>query len=337
MNKPKNINQPSNPKNNKLKEVSKDNKPLGSTIYSKNKKALDQMLREYQSFCKKYFGESTPIGSMTEERMNKLLEDQESNSNYRKNLMLNENMNDQFYDILKENDDIYENEQFFLGNKNILDDIPNDLIYSENDRLGNHKNTKNDYNRRNNSLFKPKEEKKVNKDNKEEKKEIINKKEDINNDDKEDEKYDDFENEENIEEIKTKKAIIIQKVYRNKKIKNKERLYLGYDTSKNNTLWIFADKLDQKNNIQSIIIKCFNITKKNEFLFNQNIKDLLNVDFISKEEIKKEMNKIIEKIDKILEKNELNKNKSNENNNNEKENKKENNKEIEDEDEEYTF
>ena len=95
--------------------------------------------------------------------------------------------------------------------------------------------------------------------------------------------------------------------------------------------------MDQKNNIQSIIIKCFNITKKNEFLFNQNIKDLLNVDFISKEEIKKEMNKIIEKIDKILEKNELNKNKSNENDNNEKENKKENNKEIEDEDEEYTF
>ena len=192
MNKPKNINQPLNPKNNKFKEVSKDNKPLGSTIYSKNKKALDQMLREYQSFCKKYFGESTPIGSMTEERMNKLLEDQENNSNCRKNLILNENMNDQFYDILKENDDIYENEQFFLGNKNILDDIPNDLIYSENDRLGNHKNTKNDYNRRNNSLFKPKEEKKVNKDNKEEKKEIINKKEDINNDDKEYEKYDDF-------------------------------------------------------------------------------------------------------------------------------------------------
>ena len=34
------------------------------------------MLREYQTFCKKYFGESTPIGSMTEERMNKLLEDE---------------------------------------------------------------------------------------------------------------------------------------------------------------------------------------------------------------------------------------------------------------------
>ena len=33
---------------------------------------MEKMLREYQTFCKKYFGESTPIGSMTEERMNKL-------------------------------------------------------------------------------------------------------------------------------------------------------------------------------------------------------------------------------------------------------------------------
>ena len=63
---------------NKIKENSKINinKPQGSTTYSKNKKSLEKMLREYQTFCKKYFGESTPIGSMTEERMNKLLEDE---------------------------------------------------------------------------------------------------------------------------------------------------------------------------------------------------------------------------------------------------------------------
>ena len=78
MNKQKNnLNQPLNIKSNRYKrENSKDNKPVGSTIYSKNKKVLDQMLREYQSFCKKYFWESTPIGSMTEERMNRLLEGQ---------------------------------------------------------------------------------------------------------------------------------------------------------------------------------------------------------------------------------------------------------------------
>ena len=333
MNKQKNINQILNPKNNKFKENSKDNKHLGSTTYSKNKKALDQMLREYQSFCKKYFGESTPIGSMTEERMNKLLEDQESTANFKEKFLQNSNFNDQFYDILKENDQIYENEQFFLGNKNILDDIPNDLAYSESDRLGNHKNTKNDYNRRSNLLFKTKEkENKENEDYKveKEKKEIIDKKEDNINDDKKEEEYDDFEKEENIQEIKNKKAILIQKIYRNKKIKNKEKLYFGYDISKNNALWIFADKFESKDNIKSIIIKCFNISKKNEFTFNKSIKDLLNLDYISKEEIKNQMCNIIYKIGKIVEKNEIKK--SNEN-----DNKKENNKALDEEDEEYTF
>ena len=336
MNKQKNINQPLNPKINKFKEISKDNKSLGSTTYSKNKKQLDQMLREYQSFCKKYFGESTPIGSMTEERMNKLLEDQDNNTNLIKNCIQNDNFNDQFSDILKENDEIYEDELFFLGNKNILDYIPNDFPYSEIDRLGNHKNTKNDYNRRSNLLFKTKEKKENKEDEKKEEKEIKEKKEDIINDDnKKDEEYDDFEHDENIEEIKNKKAILIQKIYRNKKIKNKEKLYFGYDNSKNNALWIFANKFDSKDNIKSIIIKCFNINKKKEFTFNQTIKDLLNVDFISKEEIKKNMSKIIDKIGGVLEKNEINKN--DEKINNEINNKKEINKGLEDEDEEYTF
>ena len=337
MNKQKNINQPLNPKINKFKEISKDNKALGSTAYSKNKKQLDQMLREYQSFCKKYFGESTPIGSMIEERVNKLLEDQENNTNLKKNCVQNDNFNDQFFDILKENDEIYENELYFLGNKNILDDIPNDFPYSEIDRLGNHKNTKNDYNRRSNLLFKTKEKKENKAEDKKEEKEIKDKKEDIINDNKKDEEYDDFEHEENIEEIKNKKAILIQKIYRNKKIKNKEKLYFGYDNSKNNDLWIFANKFDSKDNIKSIIIKCFNINKKKEFTFNQDIKDLLNVDFISKEEIKKNMSNIIDKIGGMLEKNEINENKLNEKINNELNNKKENNKELEDEDEEYTF
>ena len=68
-----NMNKSSNNHNNKYIKSAKDNKPLGSTTYYKNKKLLGKMLREYQSFCKRYFGESTPIGSMSEERMNKLL------------------------------------------------------------------------------------------------------------------------------------------------------------------------------------------------------------------------------------------------------------------------
>ena len=40
--------------NNKKKQIenSKNNKPSGSSAYSKNKKFLDKMLREYQAFCK---------------------------------------------------------------------------------------------------------------------------------------------------------------------------------------------------------------------------------------------------------------------------------------------
>ena len=321
MNKQKNnINHPVNNKANKYKENSKDNKSLGSTAYSKNKKALDQMLREYQSFCKKYFGESTPIGSMTEERMNKLLEDQENNINQNQK---NKNIeNEQFFDIFKDKDEINENEEFLFDNFNILDELPNDLAYSENNRLGNHKNTKNDYERRNKILFKEKLEIKEEDIKKEEKKEIKKEEEEKNN--KNEEEYDDFEKEENIEDIKNKKAKIIQEVYRNKKTKNKERLYFGYDKSKNNILWIFSDKIDSDKNIISIIIKCFNINQKNDFIIKKNIKELLNFDSISKDKMQENMEDIIGKLDNI------NKNKLEQNNNNEE-------KVVDEDGEEYTF
>ena len=81
------MNKYQNSTKNKYKENTKMNsgKIMGSSTYSKNKKSLEKMLREYQTFCKKYFGESTPIGSMTEERMNKLLEDEKF---YRQNRSL---------------------------------------------------------------------------------------------------------------------------------------------------------------------------------------------------------------------------------------------------------
>lgn len=334
MNKQKNnLNHPLNTKLNKFKENTKDNKSLGSTTYSKNKKALDQMLREYQSFCKKYFGESTPIGSMTEERMNKLLEDQENNINQNQK---NKNIgNEQFFDIFKDKDEINENEEFLLEKYNILDELPNDLAFCENNRLGNHKNTKNDYERRNKILFKEKEEIKEKDIKNEEKKEI--KKEEEKND-KNEEEYDDFEKEDNIEDIQNKKAKIIQKVYRNEKIKNKEKIYFGYDKSKNNILWIFSDKIDSNKNINSIIIKCFNINQKNEYIIKQNIKELLNFESISKKEIQEKMNDIIDKLDNLFQKNELNKNKIDHNGNNEINQNKVNEEKVVDENgEEYTF
>ena len=49
--------------NNKRKEIenTKTNKILGSTTYSKNKKYLEKMLREYQTFCKKNTLENQPL------------------------------------------------------------------------------------------------------------------------------------------------------------------------------------------------------------------------------------------------------------------------------------
>ena len=42
------------------------------------------MMREYQQFVRQYFGESTPISCLTEEKMNKFLEDQNNEKNYQK-------------------------------------------------------------------------------------------------------------------------------------------------------------------------------------------------------------------------------------------------------------
>ena len=105
---------------NKIKENSKINinKPQGSTTYSKNKKSLEKMLREYQTFCKKYFGESTPIGSMTEERMNKLLEDE---NNLKENNLF-EVDKQHFLDTLDDNKNIN-----FSSDK-ICDNLPLDIF-----------------------------------------------------------------------------------------------------------------------------------------------------------------------------------------------------------------
>ena len=194
-----NMNKPLNSNKNKYIKSAKNNKPLGSTTYSKNKKLLDKMLREYQSFCKRYFGESTPIGSMTEERMNKLLEDEmnKSNKNSLQNLD-NLNNNATLVDFSDNNNDL----DFDFEKENLIDLLPDDLNFCENNCLGNHKNTKNDYKRRSKYLFKEKiNEQKY----EEEKNDEQIKEEEAKN--KSEESYDDFDNEDNLEEKKIKKLL----------------------------------------------------------------------------------------------------------------------------------
>ena len=179
-----------------------------------------------------------------------------------------------------------------------MDEIPDDLPFCDNNRLWKHKNSKNDYIRRNKNLFKEKEQIKEEEEKNGKKEENEEKEEKINGE----EGYDDFEFEENLQDIKAEKAKEIQKIFRNKKIKNKEKIYCGYDKSKKTILWIFVDKSESNNCIKKIVIKCFDINQKNEFTINQNIKDLLNLENISKEELKKNMEVIIDKIDKLLQK-----------------------------------
>lgn len=343
-----NLNQPLNNNKNKFIENSKNNKPLGSATYSKNKKLLDKMLRDYQSFCKKYFGESTPIGSMTEERMNKLLEDEENKINKNKPNNNSNNNNQQFFDIFGDNNDT----EFDFEKENLINFIPDDLNFSNNDRLGNHKNTKNDYNRRNKNLFKEEKEEKKSKDKieEEEKKDIKNDKKkeekvkEVNEEDnmnKSEEGYDDFENEDDVEEVKNQKARIIQRVFKSRKYKNKERIYFGYDKTNNYIIWIFIDKLDSNGKIKNIEIKSYSINEKNNLSFKKDIKDLLEVDSISKEEIKESMNKIIDKFDKIVKNKEddIISNELDQKNNNNNMNKENNDEEkvVDDDGEEYTF
>jgi hypothetical protein len=286
MNKQQNI-----PKN-KYKENSKinsNNKAIGSSTYSKNKKSLEKMLREYQIFCKKYFGESTPIGSMTEERMNKLLEDE--NNIKDKNLL--EEDKQHFLDSLKDNNK--DNFNF----EEICDSLPIDLIYNENNILGNHKNNKNDYKQRNKILFKEK---------------VITKEETEKTD-----LYNDFE----------KKEVNIDTEGENK---NKDLIYSGFDKEKLNDLKIYIDSLDENGNIIKINVMKNSLKDNTDKFYEIKIKDLLKIESISKEEINKNIEDIKDKIEIMIKSFEEINSSGNDN-----KNEKEEEKVLDEDGEEYTF
>ena len=267
------MNKYQNIQKNKFKENSKINinKPTGSTIYSKNKKSLEKMLREYQTFCKKYFGESTPIGSMTEERMNKLLEDE---NNLKENNLF-EVDKQHFLDTLDDNKNIN------FSSDEICDSLPLDIFYNDNSALGNHKNNKNDYKQRNKILFNQttKKEEKTEK-----------------------EEYNDFEEKENeiTDEIKNRNAKEIQRIYREKKYEKKERIYFGYDKEKLNILKVYIDDKDNDGNIKKLDINIYSISENRNRYIKTDINSLLKIDKISKEELLKNLDEIIDKINTMF-------------------------------------
>ena len=273
MNSKNQMNKYQNIQKNKFKENSKINinKPTGSTIYSKNKKSLEKMLREYQTFCKKYFGESTPIGSMTEERMNKLLEDE---NNLKENNLF-EVDKQHFLDTLDDNKNIN-----FISDE-ICDSLPLDIFYNDNSILGNHKNNKNDYKQRNKILFNQttKKEEKTEK-----------------------EEYNDFEEKENeiTDEIKNRNAKEIQRIYREKKYEKKERIYFGYDKEKLNILKVYIDDKDNDGNIKKLDINIYSISENRNRYIKTDINSLLKIDKISKDELLKNLDEVIDKINTMF-------------------------------------
>ena len=273
MNSKNQMNKYQNIQKNKFKENSKINinKPTGSTIYSKNKKSLEKMLREYQTFCKKYFGESTPIGSMTEERMNKLLEDE---NNLKENNLF-EVDKQHFLDTLDDNKNIN------FSSDEICDSLPLDIFYNDNSALGNHKNNKNDYKQRNKILFNQttKKEEKTEK-----------------------EEYNDFEEKENeiTDEIKNRNAKEIQRIYREKKYEKKERIYFGYDKEKLNILKVYIDDKDNNGNIKKLDINIYSISENRNRYIKTDINSLLKIDKISKDELLKNLDEIIDKINTMF-------------------------------------
>ena len=339
-------------KNNIINQFDNYNKSYIPSQYKKNKKNLNQEIRDYQLFVKKYFGDTTPIASMTEERMNELFKDQEVN-----NKIILDNENDiEFQKLLKDNEDLD------FGEEDCLIPSNEEFIYDINDKLGKHKNNKNDYFRREKLLFK--NEKKVEKEpeikeepkNEEENNNVCNdlekkeeeeepKNEEENNEyndfeekeeekkdkekkeeekeEKEEEKEDKEEKKEEKEEPKLEKseskeekkplegknqelemieylkkqkeknAKKIQKIYKEKK--KGEKLYIGFDDSKSIILRIYVNEYDQYKKVKSIKIFSYFIYQKKELILEKTIKDLLGVEPLSVNTVKKFMDKIIER------------------------------------------
>ena len=311
------------------------NRPLGSTIYSQNKKNLDKMLRDYQNFCKKYFGESTPIGAISEERMNKILEDDEGetkfnkinyndiNNNYCNNVKKN-TVNKNYiinFDFLK--DDIYN----FSNEKNRIQNTENlnspEFIFSKINKLGYHKNDKNDYIRRTKKVnninekelkqeektkeeknnkkveknIKEKEKEKENEKEKVKEKEKIKEKEKEKEEDSEENEYNDFEEDDSIK--KEKGAVKIQEFFKSQKCPKRirDRIFFGNDSKNEFIIWIYIDKINSKTNeIKSLFIKKFSLVDHESEFMRKDVNTLLNKNFVSKEELSKNISNIIDKI-----------------------------------------
>ena len=128
------------PKSNttRSKPPSSSNRAI-SANYKSNKNNLPKMLKDYQLFCQKYFGNTTPIASMSQERFEKVFNEE----NKEQHQPQNEPHNKISLSMLE--NDTYDFCYSCLNIEGALDKITNSEIFAKEQKLGYGKNDKNDY------------------------------------------------------------------------------------------------------------------------------------------------------------------------------------------------
>jgi len=115
-----------------------------------SKKNLEEKYKDYQKFVKKFFGNLNPRDYMPEERMEEILEEKDKN-NFDQNKIMQNEKNYLIYEKVLMN-----NKDCSFSNEEIEVQMPSadKFTFCENNRLGKHKNNKNDYNKRKKKLEK---------------------------------------------------------------------------------------------------------------------------------------------------------------------------------------
>ena len=96
------------------------------------------------------------------------------------------------------------------------------------------------------------------------------------------------------EEKKKISAQKIQEMFREKR--TKEKLFIGFDSSEFIILRIYVKEYDENKKVKSIEIHSYSLIQKKELILIKTIKELLGVDSLSSNSVKKVMNEIIEKV-----------------------------------------
>ena len=298
---PKFKSKPKNSSSSKRNNAYNLNEINNKTLFEKE---LDKLLKPYKDFVKKNFKnyqfdlENNGKDKKTEKFFNK-----------------NPNKNDDFFNNIINIKDTNSNFENFLENikpdfleENIICEIPDiPALFSFGNKLGKHKNNKNDYITRKERLIKDNEL-------------IINEDLDINfpleeenteeNELIEDKNIDVIRDELNVDQIgpgglvslNDQEEIMKRKIGINiiidiwKTRRKKELLFIGVDpTDKKSFLRIYGKKFDKDGKIKVIEINTYLKILEDIFFLELTVKEIFNVDSMSKEEILPRIGEVINK------------------------------------------